>query len=127
MLFQINNEYSFSSRYLHRLGEKYQGSLQPSCDPRNPTLPHPSRSISYTNAVNNLRSLLDGLGYDGSQYSEHSSRRGVATRSSAIGVPDDQIQIAGGWKNPKTVQLYIDRNPRQHQRLTRRIFDKNSI
>jgi hypothetical protein len=68
---------------------------------------------------------LDSLGYDGASYSEHSSRRGVATRSAAIGVPDEEIQVAGGWKNPKTVQLYIDRNPKQHQRLTKKIFDKN--
>ncbi len=72
--------------------------------------------------MSNLRSLLDDLGYDGKKYSEHSTKRGAATRSSEIGIPDDDIQVAGNWKNPKTVKLYIDRNPRQHQRLTKRIF-----
>ncbi len=107
-----------------RLGANYQGSLQPSCSPGHPNEPHHSRSISYTNAVLNLRCVLDQLGYNGSDYSEHSSRRGVATRSAEVGIADDEIQVAGGWKDPRTVRLYIERNPKHHQRLTQKIFRK---
>jgi hypothetical protein len=110
------------ARYLQRLGEGYLGSLQPSCHPKDASLPHSSRVISYSNAISNLRTLLDQLGYDGSSYSEHSSRRGVATHCSDIGVPEEDIQIARGWTNPRTLQLYIDRNPRQHQNLTKKIL-----
>ncbi len=108
-----------------RLGDQHQGSLQPSCSAGHSNDPHPNRSISYSNAVVNLRSILDQLGYDGAKYSEHSSRRGVATRSAEIGIADDEIQVAGGWKDPRTVRLYIDRHPKQTQRLTRKIFDTN--
>ncbi len=96
--------------------------LQPSCAPGHPTEPHPFHPISYTNAVANLGCVLDQIGYDGSKYSEHSSRRCVATQSAEIGIKDDEIQVAGGWKDPRTVRLYIDRNPKQHQKLTREIF-----
>ncbi len=86
-------------------------------------IPHESRSVSYTNAVANLRAILDRLGYQGRDYSEHSSRRGVATHSSEVGVDDNSIQIAGNWTDPRTVKKYIDRNPLQHQRLTKRILE----
>ncbi len=104
------------------LGKDYEGSLQPSCSPRDPNVPHPTRVISYPNAISNLRNLLDNLGYEGQNYSEHSSKRGVATRSSEIGIDDNSIQVAGGWKDLRTVRKYIDRDPKQHQRLIARIF-----
>jgi hypothetical protein len=66
---------------------------------------------------------LDHLGYNGQDYSEHSSRRDVATHSSDIGVEESAIQNAGHWLDSRTVKKYIDRHPREHQKLTRRILD----
>ncbi len=109
-------------RYLSRLGTLHQGSLQPTCSPKNSELPHPTRVISYSNAVSNLRNLLDHIGLNGDDYSEHSSKRGAATRSSEVGVDDVSIQIAGGWRDLRTVRKYIDRNPLETQRLMKRIF-----
>jgi hypothetical protein len=73
-----------------------------------------------------MRDLLDNMGYDGKKYSEHSSRRGAATRSADIGIPDDQIQVAGGWQDTRTVQLYIDRKPTASQKFTRKLFKNKS-
>ncbi len=73
--------------------------------------------------MSNLRAILDRLGYVGRDYSEHSSRRGVATHSSDIGIDDSSIQVAGNWTDPRTVKKYIDRKPSQHQRLTKKILE----
>ncbi len=67
--------------------------------------------------------MLDDLGYNGRDYSEHSSRRGVATHSNNVGVDENSIQVAGNWLDSRTVKKYIDRDPREHQRLTRKIFE----
>jgi hypothetical protein len=109
-------------RYLEFLGG-HTGSLQPSCTLGRPNHPHPTRTVNYSTSLNDMRSLLDHLGYNGSEYSGHSSRRGVATRSAAVGIPEDEIQVAGGWNDPRSVRVYIDRQPEQSQRLTRRIFE----
>ncbi len=69
-----------------------------------------------------MREVLNYNGYDGSLFSEHSPRRGVATHSAAVGIPDDEIQIAGGWSDPRSMRLYIDRDPRQSQNLASRIL-----
>ncbi len=116
-------KFSIFFRYLQRLGPDHLGSLQPSCRPNDPDLPHASKSISYTNAVNNLRSTITSLGYEGHKFSEHSSRRGAATRSAEVGVEEQIIQVAGDWKDPRTVRKYIDRDPKEHQRLTARIMN----
>ncbi len=118
--FLLKNCYFF--RYLVRLGETHQGSLQPTCSPKDPDVPHPNRTISYSNAVTNLRNLLDHIGLDGHQYSEHSSKRGAATRSSEVGVDDVTIQVAGGWQDLRTVRKYIDRSPLETQHLMKQIF-----
>ena len=70
-----------------------------------------------------MRSLLSTLGYNANDYGLHSSRRGVATHSSEIGVPDRDIQTAGGWESSKAMKLYIDRKPSHFQRITKAIFN----
>jgi hypothetical protein len=96
--------------------------LQPGCSPYSADIPHPSKSITYSTALSNLREVLERYGFDGSDYSEHSSKRGAATHSAKVGVPDEDIQIAGGWSNPRSMRLYIDRDPRQSQRFVKKIL-----
>ncbi len=119
------NNHLIPYRYLRRLGPNHRGSLQPSCAPNNRNLPHRSRQIAYTLALSNMRDLLTSLGYVGTDYGEHSARRGAATHSSKIGIPDSEIQLAGGWETARAMKLYIDRKPQQFQRISKKIFSQS--
>ncbi len=77
----------------------------------------------WTKTLKYLEFKCSQLGYQGRDYSEHSSRRGVATHCSEVGIDDSSMQVAGNWSDPRTVKKYIDCNPRQHQRLTRGILE----
>lgn len=118
---------SFKFRYLHKLGDQFSGSLQPTCSPGNKEKPHPTRSVPYSLALSDLRNLLTDLGYDGEQFSEHSSRRGAASHSAEVGISDQEIQLAGGWQSSNSMKLYIDRQPQQFQRINTKMFksDRN--
>jgi len=95
-------------RYLEFLGN-HRGSLQPKAHPSNRLKPHPTLAIGYNRALHDLRAILDSLGYDGKDFSEHSMKRGITTTSDEIGIPEDEICREGGWKNLKTMRLYIDK------------------
>jgi len=84
-------------------------SLQPSCRPNFPALPHKTRQITYTTSLNNLREVISSLAYPGEEFSEHSMKRGVATESSQL-FSDDQIREEGDWKSLSTARKYIDKN-----------------
>ena len=101
----------------------HSGSLQPSCNPSNGNLPHPSRTIPYSLALANMRTMLRNLGYDAQKYGLHSSRRGAATHSAQIGIPDSEIQLSGGWQSAKSMKLYVDRKPKQFQRITNKLLE----
>jgi len=100
--------YKFCNRYLEFLGS-HNGSLQPKCSPVHHSSPHPTLAIGYNRAIQDLRTILDSLGYDGKSFSEHSMKRGITTTSDEIGIPEAEICQEGGWKNLKTMRLYIDK------------------
>jgi len=99
------------------LGPGYQGFLLPSCKPGNPDEANPKKSLGYEASVANLREVLDCLGYEGSQYGEHSMKRGMATHCSSVGKTDSEIQVAGDWKSIKTAQKYIDKKTSKTQKF----------
>ena len=51
-----------------------------------------------------------GFRYDGKKYSEHSGKRGAASRAAAIGLTGEEIQDVGNWTSLKTAQKYIDQS-----------------
>ncbi len=69
-----------------------------------------------------MRDLLNFLGYNGDEYSAHSPRRGMATHSADIGIPEPDIQLSGGWQSSQSMRLYIDRQPHQYQRIANRLL-----
>jgi len=104
----------FLFRYLVKLGPEYQGSLQPKCHPRNPHLPSSNPGgITYNRALTDMRELLTSLGFDGKTFNLHSMKRGVANHCDEIGIPEEEIMHEGGWKNLKTVKLYINKKDKK--------------
>ena len=84
--------------------------MQPNCSPRDPLLPHPTKSIGYNLALQDLKAVIDCAGHDGKSFTEHSNKRGGATHAANAGVPDTEICELGAWSNLKTARLYIDEN-----------------
>ena len=64
--------------------------------------------VCYTNACNDLRYVLGLVAVDPTGFSEHSMKRGRATEAARCGATRDQIQQAGHWKCPRTVEKYIE-------------------
>ncbi len=48
---------TLTEQYLSFLGS-HPGSLQPTCDPRNPNKPHETRTVGYTLALEDLRKTI---------------------------------------------------------------------
>ena len=100
-------------RYFSRLGDGYSGSVVPQCQAGNRQLPHASRVINYTSAIEDLRFVLHQVGIDPTGYSEHSMRRGGATEAARGGASTGEIQFAGDWSCPRTAEKYIEASHRR--------------
>lgn len=106
-------------RYFALLGSDYHGSVVPQCQPSNRMRPHPSRSLTYTNAVEDFRHVLRKLGISPQGYSEHSMRRGGATEAAKNGASTDEIQIAGDWASLRTAEKYVDASHKRSAKFNR--------
>jgi len=113
--------FKITEQYLQRLGSK-TCSLQPSCDPSDRARPHPTRVVPYTRALDDLRELLDGLGYNGKDYGEHSGKRGGATESSSKGIPENEIQEQGNWTCLTTARKYIEKSDKNSLAFIRKMI-----
>jgi hypothetical protein len=111
---------SLFQRYLALLGPKEKTPLLPTCAPRRPDTPS-LKPINYQLALSDLRQVIDSLGYNGADFSEHSMKRGAATASHDAGVSEPEIQHEGGWTSSRTVRLYIDRSARASQKIAKRL------
>ena len=69
--------------YFQFLGPMYSGYLDPSCTSKN--TPNPEKPVSYSEARNDLKKLMNLLGYDASLYGEHSGKRGGRRRQQLMG------------------------------------------
>lgn len=67
-----------------------------------------SKPLPYTRAREILLSALSNIGFDGSQFSLHSLRRGGATTASNNNVPDRLLKENGRWASDKAKDGYID-------------------
>ena len=94
-------------KYFSFLGG-FNGSVVPQCQANQPNLPHVNRTLSYTNAVEDLRHVLRLVGVDPKGYSEHSMKRGGATEAAKKGATVGEIQLAGYWTNSSTAEKYVD-------------------
>ena len=98
--------------YFARLGSTYSGSVVPQCQPQNRMLPHSTRVVNYTSAIEDLRFVLRSAGINPSGFSEHSMRRGGATEAARCGASTEEIQFAGDWSCPQTAEKYIEASQR---------------
>ena len=95
----------------------HSGSLQPSCVPHQPYVPHPTKAITYSVAVSDFKAVIARSGHPGELYAEHSNKRGGATHAVNCGVPGKEICEMGQWKNLQTAQLYVEEsNPVKQKR-----------
>jgi hypothetical protein len=106
-----------TQKYFQYLGENWNGSVIPQCQPGDKTKPHASKIMSYTNAKEDLHHVLELVGIDPKGYAEHSMKRGGATEAAKNGATADDIQIAGDWAQRRTAALYIDQPTSKNQIL----------
>ncbi len=97
-----------TKKYFAFLGEGYTGSVVPTCHPGNRNVPHPTKTLAYTNAAEDLQYIIRMVGVDSRGYSEHSMKRGGATEAARHGASREEIQIAGHWVCPRTAERYVD-------------------
>lgn len=121
-----NCPYKLTRNYLQYLGD-HSGSLQPSSHPACRRTPHASKVIPYSLALADFRAVLDNLGYDGKSYSMHSMRRGAASHGDNAGIPESELLHAGGWKNVKTMKLYVQNRPQKAQKILRKMKLDSSV
>ncbi len=62
------------------------GSVIPQCSPGNANTPHPSRVLSYTNAVEDLHYIMRYVGIEPRGFTEHSMKRGGATEAARYAI-----------------------------------------
>jgi len=48
--------------------------------------------------------------------------RGIATESSSKGISDEQIQEQGGWTNPRTARLYINKKDKKTREYNKKLL-----
>ena len=92
--------------YFQYLGAGHTGFLVPACCPD--LTPDPSKSVPYSGALDDLRKLLNELGYDGKLFGEHSGKRGGATQAVENGMDLETLKRLGGWRSPAMPAKYVD-------------------
>ena len=65
------------------------------------------KPLTYTTFTTKLKKLLEQCGFDSSQYSGHSFRRGGATFALNCGVPGHYIKLQGDWLS-NAYERYLD-------------------
>lgn len=64
--------------------------------------------MSYSNASEDLKYVLQLVGVDPTGFSEHSMKRGGATEAAKRGASGEEIQHGGHWLSRRTAEKYID-------------------
>ena len=110
-LYRTTDPYScpvqLTKKYFEFLGD-WTGSVVPLSDSKNRNIPHATRTMSYTNASEDLKHVLNLINVDPTGYGEHSMKRGGATEAARRGATSSEICVAGDWSNQKTAQKYIE-------------------
>jgi hypothetical protein len=97
---------SLTRSYFQFLGSDFSGFLVPACRPD--LRPDPLKSVSYPGALDDLRNLLDDLGYDGKLFGEHSGKRGGSTQAVENGMDLETLKRLGGWRSCAMPAKYVD-------------------
>jgi hypothetical protein len=97
---------NFTKKYFQFLGTGFTGFLVPSCRPN--LLPDPLKPLSYSGALDDLRHLLNELGYDGKLFGEHSGKRGGSTQAVENGMDLETLKRLGGWRSSTMPAKYVD-------------------
>ena len=111
--------------YLIRLGGGYSGShydgfLVPRTKraPNNQLEADGRFQLSYTTAMEDLRSLLARFGYDSERFTEHSGKRGGATTAAERGMASEDLQRLGGWRSSEMAAKYTDASAEKRLKLS---------
>jgi len=71
-----------------------------------------------------MRDLIDQIGLNGSDYAQHSGKRGGACYAAKVGLIEEEIRDIGNWKSTATARLYIDKStPLRMKRQMKMIRD----
>ena len=110
---------NLTQNYLVHLGSSYNGYLVPSCLPN--ANPDPNKPISYGSALDDLRNLLNSLGYDGKLFGEHSGKRGGASAAAESGMDMDTLKRLGHWRSTTIPSKYVDLTSRSRIEMSRQL------
>ena len=66
-----------------------------------------SQKLSYTRALEKVRTMLKSIGLDPLKYGLHSMRSGRASLAAAIGIHDRLTMRHVGWKSESSKNRYI--------------------
>jgi len=87
-------------------------------------VPHPLKVNYYSLALDDMRDLIDSVGLNGSDYAQHSGKRGGACYAAKVGMMEEEIREIGNWKSTATARLYIDKStPLRMKRQLKMIRD----
>lgn len=77
--------------------------------------------IQYQTYLNAMRNVLIRCGMDASQYSTHSFRVGAVVSMAEAGLDGFEIQMSGGWNDPKMVARYSRQAQMKHAGIAKLI------
>ena len=113
---------NLTQNYFVRLGPCYSGYLVPSCLPS--AEPDPSKPVPYPRALEDLRELLNDLGYEGKLYGEHSGKRGGATAAAESGMDMDTLKRFGHWRSSEVPSKYVDLSSRSRIEMSKQLLKR---
>ncbi len=88
-------------------------------DAAQPIFTQHSKLVSYSYMSQQVKLLLNRIGEQSTQYALHSWRAGGASLAAQRGVSREDIQRHGRWKDPLSLQPYINPSPEQKYAVTR--------
>ena len=103
-----------------RYPEGHNGYMQPRiCTRGGQQKGIPDTKLCYSNALQELKEMLNSIGIAGQQYGEHSGRRGGATAAAEAGAKWTDLKKHGRWNSDTAPQLYIENTERRKSEVPR--------
>jgi hypothetical protein len=102
--------------YLAFLGPGYSGYLvaRSKTAPNRKLFLNGHHRLSYANALCDFPFLLQALGYDPKESTEHSPNHGAATAASEAGIDEAAMSCFAGWSTRTMPALYTDWPPARY-------------
>ena len=102
--------------------KKWRNASTPTT-PDTPMFGTKGRKLDYKAENTRLKGLIEKEGEDPRGFALHSFRAGGATLAAREGIPLEDIQRHGRWKDPQSLNTYINPAAEQKYAVSRAIFE----